>query len=52
MSRYAIEYAGQVITVYDPIVHTAIEQEADDPNSLRRRKRFDTRYVQCERPRL
>ena len=22
----------------------------DDPNSLRRRKRFDTRYVQCERP--
>ncbi len=46
----AIEYAGQVITVYDPIVHTAIEQEADDPNSLRRRKRFDTRYVQCERP--
>ncbi len=46
----AIEYSGQVITVYDPIVHTAIEQEADDPNSLRRRKRFDTRYVQCERP--
>jgi len=47
---YAIEYAGQVITVYDPIVHTAIEQEPDDPNSLRRRKRFDSRYVQCERP--
>ncbi len=47
---FAIEYAGQVITVYDPIVHTAIEQEPDDPNSLRRRKRFDTRYVQCERP--
>ncbi len=47
---YAIEYAGQVITVYDPIVHTAIEQEPDDPNSLRRRRRFDSRYVQCERP--
>ena len=47
---YAIEYAGQVITVFDPIVHTAIEQEGDDPNSLRRRKRFDSRYVQCERP--
>ncbi|WP_319545168.1 ATPase [Ruegeria conchae] len=46
----AIEYSGQVITVYDPIVHTAIEQEEDNPNSLRRRKRFDTRYVQCERP--
>ncbi|UWQ92325.1 ATPase [Rhodobacteraceae bacterium M382] len=46
----AIEYAGQVITVYDPIVHTAIEEEADDPTQLRRRKRFDTRYVKCERP--
>ncbi|KUJ80919.1 ATPase [Ruegeria marisrubri] len=46
----AIEYAGQVITVYDPIVHNAIEQEPDDPTQLRRRKRFDTRYVMCERP--
>ncbi|SPJ30307.1 ATPase [Falsiruegeria mediterranea] len=46
----AIEYSGQVITVYDPIVHTAIEQEADNPTQLRRRKRFDSRYVQCERP--
>ncbi len=32
----AIEYAGQVITVYDPIVHTAAEEQVDDPNSLRR----------------
>jgi hypothetical protein len=46
----AIEYAGQVITVYDPIVHSAAEEEEDDPNSLRRRRTFDTRYVQCERP--
>ena len=47
----AIEYAGQVITVYDPIVHTAVKEEADDPNSLRRKgNRFDTRYVRCERP--
>ncbi|MBS8225906.1 ATPase [Vannielia litorea] len=47
----AIEYAGQVITVFDPIVHTAVEEEADDPNSLRRTSgRFDTRYVRCERP--
>ncbi|MEM7318489.1 MAG: ATPase [Pseudomonadota bacterium] len=46
----AIEYSGQVITVYDPIVHNALEQEADDPTQLRRRKRFDTRYVMCERP--
>ncbi|NBC34775.1 MAG: ATPase [Alphaproteobacteria bacterium] len=47
----AIEYAGQVITVYDPIVHSAAEELVDDPNSLRRTTgRFDTRYVRCERP--
>ncbi|MDG1340624.1 ATPase [Thalassobium sp. R2A62] len=47
----AIEYTGQVITVYDPIVHSAAEEDIDDPNSLRRTSgRFDTRYVRCERP--
>ena len=47
----AIEYSGQVITVYDPIVHTAAEEQVDDPNSLRRTgNRYDTRYVLCERP--
>ena len=47
----AIEYSGQVITVYDPIVHSAAEAAVDDPNSLRRTgNRFDNRYVYCERP--
>ncbi|WP_372891017.1 ATPase [Rhodosalinus sp.] len=46
----AIAYEGQVITVYDPIVHSAAEEETDDPRSLRRRRTFDTRYVRCERP--
>jgi hypothetical protein len=47
----AIEYAGQVITVYDPIVHSAAEEQEDDPNSLRRASgRYDTRYVRCDRP--
>jgi hypothetical protein len=47
----AIEYAGQVITVYDPIIHSAAEDNFDDPNSLRRTSgRYDTRYVRCERP--
>ncbi|AUQ67487.1 hypothetical protein PhaeoP78_02648 [Phaeobacter inhibens] len=46
----AIEYAGQVITVYDPIVHTAVPLPEDDPNSLRRARRFDSRYMMCERP--
>ncbi|MEZ5911462.1 MAG: ATPase [Paracoccaceae bacterium] len=47
----AIEYSGQVITVYDPIVHSAAEDVSDDPASLRRTSnRFDNRYVLCERP--
>jgi hypothetical protein len=47
----AIEYTGQVITVYDPIVHTAAQEQVDDPNSLRRSAgRYDTRYVLCDRP--
>lgn len=47
----AIEYAGQVITVYDPIVHSSIEDDIDDPTKLRRTSgKFDTRYVCCERP--
>ena len=47
----AIEYAGQVITVFDPIVHSSAEDQIDDPNSLRRTSnRYDKRYVLCERP--
>ncbi|MEL6167189.1 MAG: ATPase [Pseudomonadota bacterium] len=46
-----VEYAGQVITVYDPIVHSAAQMQEDDPNALRRTSnRFDTRYVLCDRP--
>ena len=47
----AIEYSGQVITVYDPIVHSAAEESLDDPTALRRTgNRYDNRYVYCERP--
>jgi hypothetical protein len=47
----AIEYSGQVITVYDPIVHSKAEEAIDDPTALRRTgNRFDNRYVYCERP--
>jgi len=47
----AVEYAGQVIVVYDPIVHTAATEEADDPTALRKSgNRFDSRYVYCDRP--
>lgn len=47
----ALEYSGQVITVYDPIVHSEAQMAVDDPNSLRRNaNRFDNRYVLCDRP--
>ncbi len=47
----ALEYSGQVITVYDPIVHKAATDAVDDPNVLRRTSnRYDARYVYCERP--
>lgn len=47
----SVEYSGQVISVYDPIVHEIIEEEADDPNSLRRTSgRYDKRYIMCKRP--
>ena len=46
----AIEYSGQVISVYDPIVHSAAETAEDDPTQLRRSNRFDSRYVLCDRP--
>jgi hypothetical protein len=47
----AVEYSGQVITVYDPIVHSSAEEAVDDPNALRRTSnRFDNRYVRCDRP--
>jgi len=47
----AVEYAGQVITVFDPIVHTAAQESVDDPTSLRRTgNRFDNRYVYSVRP--
>lgn len=46
----AIEYAGQVITVYDPIVHSAAEEQVEDTHRLRRTTRYDIRYVRCARP--
>ena len=46
-----LEYAGQVISVFDPIVHTLAKQEAAEENSLRRAgPDYDQRYVLCRRP--
>ncbi len=47
----AVVHAGQIISVYDPIVHTIVERSDDNPSLLRQSgNRFDNRYVYCERP--
>ncbi len=47
----AIVHAGQIVSVYDPIVHTVAETSEDNPSLLRQTgNRFDNRYVYCERP--
>ncbi len=46
-----LEYAGQVISLYDPIIHTLAKTEEFDANALRRLgPTFDQRYALCRRP--
>jgi len=50
---HALSYAGQVITMFDPIVHTPVTPSADSPENSPLRKassRHDTRYLLCTRP--
>ncbi|WP_179379183.1 ATPase [Jannaschia marina] len=47
---HAIEYAGQVITLYDPIVHTAVAQEENVSELRKVNRRVDRRYLLCQRP--
>jgi hypothetical protein len=47
----AVVHAGQVIAVYDPIVHTLVSDPAQGGSQLRlSAQRYDPRYVLCERP--
>ncbi len=46
-----LEFSGQVISMFDPIVHTLAKEEKPDPNSIRRPgPHYDRRYVLCRRP--
>ncbi|MBY4895030.1 ATPase [Jannaschia sp. EhC01] len=50
---HALSYAGQVITLFDPIVHTPVTAatETEGQSPLRKNAaRFDTRYLLCTRP--
>jgi len=46
-----IEYAGNVISVFDPLIHTKIAEEAQDKSALRLNANgYDKRYALCQRP--
>ena len=50
---HALSYAGQVITMFDPIVHSPVKVTEDSAEASPLRKaaaRFDTRYILCTRP--
>ncbi len=49
---HALSYSGQVITMYDPIVHSKVEGGAAGSASPLRKSsaRCDTRYLLCTRP--
>ncbi|SIT78993.1 ATPase [Pontibaca methylaminivorans] len=46
----AIEHAGQVIPIHDPIVHDQVPEAPDDPLALRLSRHRDSRYLLCKRP--
>jgi len=47
----AVLHTGQVMAVYDPIVHRIVDSDQGPNKSLRLSgSRFDPRYVLCERP--
>ncbi len=46
-----IEYAGNVISLYDPLIHNKVEEEVQDKSALRLAGHGqDKRYVLCQRP--
>ena len=50
---YAVIVEGQIIRIYDPSIHEAINPacvDDDNPLSLVRREVFDQRWVPCKRP--
>lgn len=47
---YAFEVDNQVITLYDPTVHTRLDRDTESSDGLRRGGGFDRRFVLCRRP--
>jgi energy-coupling factor transporter ATP-binding protein EcfA2 len=50
---YAVMVEGQIIRIYDPGIHEAVDPaglDDDNPLSMVRREVFDARWVPCKRP--
>ena len=47
---HAVTVDNQIITVFDPTVHTPVAPPSDEGETLRRSRGFDARYVPCRRP--
>jgi len=47
---HSIEYAGTVIAMFDPIVHTKVEQDGATNPLRKANTRVDRRYILCQRP--
>jgi hypothetical protein len=47
---YAIECQGNIVQVYDPIYHQAIEEEQPSVLTISREVSHDRRWVKCKRP--
>lgn len=47
---YAIEVDKQVITLFDPTVHTRVDETPRETEGLRTERTYDERYVRCKRP--
>lgn len=46
---YALVVEGEIIQIYDPIIHRSVDVDAA-PSSLDNRQRIDGRWVACRRP--
>ena len=44
-----LDISGQIITVFDPVIHRSVEEPDPLPNALRQRTEHDPRYAHCRR---
>jgi predicted ATPase with chaperone activity len=50
---HTVEVNGQIVRVFDPILHTLIAEDAEEPGTqsiLKKATEFDRRYVKIKRP--